>query len=88
MTFDATGPEIQGDANNKTTMDIIVFSKDRACQLDALLRSIDVYFNVPHRLHILYTTTSLEYERGYDVLRRWNPEDSFIDDVSQFGQAT
>lgn len=48
----------------------IIFSKDRAAQLDLLLRSIEKY--VPPasslRIDVLYTSSSGEYEDGYNML--------------------
>jgi len=49
-------------------VNIIIFSKDRACQLDCLLRSIIRYMYVPHTIYILYTYTTEEYEKGYNKL--------------------
>ena len=64
-------PPIWGEAAENAALDIIVFSKDRACQLDALLRSMREFFRLPHRIHVIYTTSTGEFELGYDFLRRW-----------------
>ncbi len=66
-------------------LDIIVFSKDRACQLDALLRSMREFFDLPHRLHVLYTTSSSEFELGYDLLRIWHRGVRWVGDGGVFG---
>lgn len=49
-------------------IDALVFSKDRACQLDLLLRSIDRYASsIYGSLSVLYTASSAEFMRGYAV---------------------
>ncbi len=47
----------------------IIFSKDRASQLHLLLNSI--YKNAPYlfNLNVLYTSSSQEFEKGYDILK-------------------
>jgi hypothetical protein len=47
-------------------IDIIVFSKDRACQLDALLRSIDIKFKIDHTIKVLYKDSNDNFKLGYD----------------------
>ena len=47
----------------------IIFSKDRACQLDLLLRSIQQNFqHITSDIKILYKATTPEFEAGYDLL--------------------
>lgn len=47
----------------------IIFSKDRACQLDLLLRSIEKNCpNLFNEIKVLYTWSSEEYAQGYDKL--------------------
>ena len=49
-------------------IDALIFSKDRACQLDLLLRSIDRYArNIYGSLSVLYTASSAEFMRGYGL---------------------
>lgn len=58
---------------NLTTL---IFSKNRACQLDLLLRS--VRFKVEHmNLRVLYTYDP-EYKTAYDKVRRLNPNVEFV----------
>jgi len=69
----------------------IVFSKDRASQLHLLLSSL--YKNAPYlfNLNVLYTYSSPEFEKGYDVLKEmcktnlWNvnfvKESNFKEDL-------
>jgi SAM-dependent methyltransferase len=81
-------PPIWGEAAANSTLDIIVFSKDRACQLDALLRSMRAFMLFPHRIHVIYTTSDKKFELGYDLLRRWNKGVHWVGDGGVFGQAT
>lgn len=51
-------------------MEVIVFSKDRACQLDMLLRSIDCFAgDLYSKVHVIYCWTGKEYEDGYGLLK-------------------
>ena len=59
IQLDDPRPAPEGDA----ALDLLILSKDRACQLDALLRSIRAFLNVPHRIHILYTSSNVAFER-------------------------
>jgi hypothetical protein len=61
---------------------IIILSKDRACQLDLLFRSIIKYFLIPHSLRILYTSSSEEFEKGYTILKKLYPNYIFIREVN------
>ena len=49
---------------------IIIFSKDRACQLDLLLRSFRDYFrgDMDDNIRVLYTYSDDKYKEGYDIL--------------------
>lgn len=64
----------------KINLDLMIFSKDRAMQLDLLLRSIKDNFkeidleNVP----ILVKASTKEFDEGYDKLIRKFPECKFI----------
>jgi hypothetical protein len=49
-------------------IDIIIFSKDRACQLDALLRSIDNKFEIDHTITVLYKYSNENFRLGYNKL--------------------
>lgn len=49
-------------------VDALIFSKDRACQLDLLLRSIDRHApNLYSSLTVLWTASQREYGKGYAV---------------------
>jgi len=51
-------------------IDIIIFSKDRACQLDALLRSMEAHHKDLELcdVSILYKASDEKYQAGYDKL--------------------
>ena len=52
-----------------STISIVVFSKDRACQLDLTLRSIIKYMKLPFTLSTIYLSTSDEFNAGYEILK-------------------
>lgn len=54
----------------KYDTDIIVFSKDRACQLDAFLRSMEIHHKDLDlcNVSILYKASDEQYQAGYDKL--------------------
>jgi len=69
-------------------LNVIIFSKDRAMQLDLLLQSILLNFNVEdYKLNILYKVSNDEYNRGYNTIRDLYPqftykkEESFKQDL-------
>jgi len=57
----------------------IIFSKDRACQLHLLLESLQI--NDPYKVfddvHVIYTNTSDEFDKGYDITAREFPDVEF-----------
>ena len=56
-------------------LNVIIFSKDRAMQLDLLLQSILLNFNVQdYKLNILYKASNDEYNRGYNMIRDLYPQ--------------
>lgn len=63
----------------------IIFSFNRAMQLELLLDSIKKYDTANQlELHILYATSSTDFEKGYDILKQkftnciWHKEKTFI----------
>jgi hypothetical protein len=50
-------------------MRLIIFSKDRACQLDALLRSVHKNCNHFDDIAVLYTASARKFRRGYTEVR-------------------
>lgn len=61
-------------------MDCIILSRDRACQLDLLIRSIRKHFvNWPlSQFSVLYKSTSERFEQGYSLLKSEHPEFNYI----------
>lgn len=49
-------------------INIIIFSKDRACQLDLFLRSFFDNMLVEYKAYVLYQYTNEEFKLGYDKL--------------------
>jgi hypothetical protein len=75
------------------SLDLIIFSKDRACQLDFLLRSVKQEFTDwrTARLVVLYTYSSSALRYSYDLVRAEHPEVEFVcerDVDLNFKQAT
>jgi hypothetical protein len=69
-------------------LNVIIFSKNRAMQLDLLLQSILLNFNVEdYTLNILYKSSNDEYNRGYNTIRdlypqfKYKKEESFKQDL-------
>ena len=54
-------------------IDIIIPSKNRACQLQLLLRSIEKYFKNVGKIFIIYKATDGSFQKGYDKLMGLNP---------------
>jgi len=74
------GVEVR-DVAPSEPVEVIVFSKDRACQLEALLRSMDELYLRPHHRTVLYTTSEPELEAGYEALARSQPGTEFVREV-------
>lgn len=57
-----------------------LFSKDRSCQLELLLRSTKEYFNEYNdtKINVLYTYTNESFKQGYDKVIVKYPEINFI----------
>jgi hypothetical protein len=53
-------------------IDVLIWSKDRACQLDLLLRSM--FKNLPNfescSVHIIYKASDEKFQQGYDIIRQ------------------
>jgi hypothetical protein len=68
-------------------IDSMIFSKDRACQLDLLLRSIKDNFKELKKIIILYLPTDNEFEKGYEIVKKtypdfeWIKESNFVKDT-------
>jgi hypothetical protein len=69
-------------------LNIVIFSKDRACQLDLLLRSISVFFPVDDQVRILYTASGKEYDDGYAIAKQKHQYAMWVDErqpTEQYG---
>lgn len=51
-------------------LNIIIFSKNRSCQLELFLRSMKLYFKEfhEHKINILYTYSNDKFKEGYDKI--------------------
>lgn len=62
---------------------IIVFSFNRALQLDALLASIQQHWSkTTHQLTVLYNTSNDKYQAGYEILKKRYPKYQFIKETN------
>jgi hypothetical protein len=61
-------------------INLIIFSKDRACQLDLLLRSIKVFFKGWDKLtfNIIYKYSSEDYRKGYEKVKSIHKEFNYV----------
>lgn len=61
----------------------IIFSKDRACQLDLLLRSMKKFWLEWQMfpINILYTYSNKSYEEGYRKLKLFHPEFRYVKEI-------
>ena len=63
---------------------ILIFSKDRSCQLELLLRSIKTYFIgwEKYTFNILFKYSSESFKQGYDKLKIEHPEFNYIQETN------
>ena len=59
-------------------MEILIFSMDRACQLEACLRSIKMHYCYAVRVWVSFRYSSDEFRFGYERLMRLFPDVRFI----------
>lgn len=50
---------------NREGVSFIVFSKDRAAQLDLLLRSAEKHIEISHEFHVIYTSSNHQEDQNY-----------------------
>tara|TARA_R100000008_G_scaffold83901_2_gene70018 strand:- start:2306 stop:3181 length:876 start_codon:yes stop_codon:yes gene_type:complete len=60
----------------------LVFSKDRACQLDLLLRSLSKHAEGKMQINVLYDYSSEDFGRGYEKIKEMFPEVLFHKETS------
>lgn len=62
-------------------IDLFIFSKDRACQLDLLIRSKHDNFPIPDRnTWVLYKVSNDEYRRAYNILIAKYPQIHWVEE--------
>jgi len=61
-------------------MNIIIFSKDRGCQLELLLRSMKIHFKEwdKQKISILYTYSNVPFKNGYEITKKLHPEFNYV----------
>jgi hypothetical protein len=65
-------------------MNVTIFSRDRACQLELFLRSMKKYFKQwdKYQINVLYTYSNEEFKKGYDITFEKHPEIRYIKETS------
>lgn len=63
-------------------INLIIFSKDRACQLDSLLRSIKEKMKFEYSISVLFDYSNEEYKYGYDILIKRHGSVSFVKETN------
>lgn len=80
-----------GDATSKFGVSFIIFSKDRALQLDGLLQSMQLHVKGDFTNHILYQASDANHDKAYqeaaDELQSehtisWTKESNFAEDLA------
>jgi hypothetical protein len=61
-------------------LNVLIFSKDRGCQLDLLIRSIKQLWidRSDYMISVLYTYSSEQYKKGYDKTIHKHPDLTYI----------
>lgn len=61
-------------------LNIIIFSKNRACQLELLLRSLKIYLQdwQSYSVNIIYSYSNNDYERGYEIVKKQFPSFNYF----------
>ena len=63
-------------------IDCLIFTKDRACQLDLLLRSIEDNFPELGSIKIIYNASSPSFLSGYQILFHRYPQHEWIEETN------
>lgn len=80
----------QGSFQRSQRLHLVIFSKDRPCQLSSLLESIRDHMAWPlASLHVLFRSSGEDFDKGYEIVRSENPltgtvwfrENSFREDL-------
>ena len=62
----------------------IVFSKDRAAQLDLLLKSIEKNGKDVFQIKVIYASSEISFEKGYEKLIDKYPEVKWMKESANF----
>ena len=82
--------QTNGNATSKDGISFIIFSKDRALQLDGLLRSMLHHVTGAYSIHVLYCTSNTAHAHAYQELAegiqntdriQWTKEADFKEDL-------
>lgn len=67
-----------------SNINYVLFSRDRSCQLELLLRSTKEYFKEYYdtKINVLYTFSNDSFKEGYDKVKLEYPEINFIKETS------
>ena len=63
--------------DSEQVMDIVIFSYNRAMQLNTLIASVFEYFQYPFKITVLYNC-SAQHCKGYEILRTRYPQIDFV----------
>lgn len=66
-------------------IDCMIFTKDRPCQLDALLRSVKDNFKEIEKITILFKASDPKFLEGYKLLSQWHPQHTWIMEKNLMG---
>lgn len=71
--------------NQNLTMDIIIFSYNRALQAKTLIESIFNYMNPPqYNIHVIYNSSNEDYQMGYDyIIKQYSNKVNFYKEEKQ-----
>ncbi|QNF34986.1 hypothetical protein HUW51_20510 [Adhaeribacter swui] len=70
LVLNSNPEHFQHNLEEPLSVELIIFSKDRAMQLYALLESIIYNFSEPIKTHILYRSSSDQQEKSYQEVRK------------------
>jgi glycosyltransferase involved in cell wall biosynthesis len=69
----------------KIILNIIIFSKDRACQLELLLRSLELFFQnwQSYSVNIIYAYSNNDYKQGYELVKQQHPTFNYLPELEE-----
>jgi len=66
----------------------LIFSKDRALQLDLLLKSIEENSKDIFNINVLYKSSEDNFKEGYEIIKEKHPNVNFIKEKEKFKEQT